>query len=123
MRLTWRDALSTLLVAAGAAVVVPLVGGWDWAPVGSYRLGVVALAVLGQGMCLLGRELKPGMKATPYVVLSCALGGAALVLVVAGLVTASRTVLIGLSVTVGALWLLATTRHALGLPPRPAVPV
>ena len=121
MRLTWKDAFSTLLVVASAAIVVPLVGGWDWAPLDSYRSGVVALAVLGEGMCLLGRELKPGMKATPYVVVSCALGGTALALVVVGLVTASRTALVGLAVTMGILWLLATARHALKAPPRPVV--
>lgn len=121
MRLTWKDGLSTALAALGAFVVVPLIAGWDWAPFESYRIGVVALGVLGEGMCLMGRELGPGMRATPYVVFSCVLGGGALCLFAAGLVTGSRTLFIALALTMGVLWLASTARHALGMTSQRAV--
>lgn len=51
MRFTWRDALATLLVAAGLAFGYSVVAGWAWPLMSGVRAGIIALGVAGMLAC------------------------------------------------------------------------
>ena len=121
MRLTWRDGLTTLLVAA-AAVLYALWAATALMPGVSTRWMTVIAFALGMAACTANqRELGEVYGATPgaprppgsYVMLATALGIAILVVGIVAFVMASQAMLATLVATMVALWLLATVRHAL----------
>jgi hypothetical protein len=133
MRLTMRDGLATLFVAAAAAVYVPWVTGTAMT---SWSVRVTAAVVFGLGWaaCLIDQKqmavvygathgsLRPS---AAYVVLVSAIGALALVTGVIALVTGSAAMLATLAASMAGLWVIATARHTLasgsGNPsPRPA---
>lgn len=123
MRLTWRDAVATAVVAAAAALYawhladpgLAVVGSARWASLGVFALGVTA--------CMLGSStLAPESR---YASTMSAGGGLAALLTVATLITGSAVTLAGVVGVVGLLWLVTTARHALGIhvePPAGAEP-
>jgi hypothetical protein len=121
MRLTWRDGLATLLVAAAAVLYALWATGAVMAGVSTRWMTVIAFA-LGMAACTANqRELgkvygaAPGAPRSPgsYVALATALGIVMLVAGILAFVLASEAMLATLVAAMVALWLVATGRHAL----------
>jgi hypothetical protein len=114
MRLTWKDAAATTVVAAAAGLYAwhdaspgtALVGSTRWVTVGVFVLGVVACAT-GGSYTTVGR----------YTTMMSIGAVVAFALLLTGLVTGSATVLTVLTALIGLMWLVTTARHALGLYP------
>jgi hypothetical protein len=120
MRLTWRDGLATVLVAAAAGLYALWATGTALAGVSARWMTVIAFA-LGMAACTANqRELGEVYRASPgaprppglYVTLATALGIVMLVAGIIAFVLASETMLATLVATMAALWLLSTGRHA-----------
>ena len=113
MRLTWRDAVTTILAVSVAAATFAVTEEWDWALLGSTRAAVGAVGAIGLAMCIVGgsRDASP-VKGT-FGVVATALGVAAFVLIVLGLITGSESVLLALDGVIGVLWFTTTLRHAI----------
>ena len=120
MRLTIRDGLATLFVAAAAAVYVPWVTGaalTGW----SVRVTAAVVFALGWAACMTDQKqmavvygvTREGPRPlAAYAVLVSAIGALALVAGVIALVTGSAASLATLAASMGGLWLIATVRHA-----------
>lgn len=131
MRLTWRDGVATALGLLGAVVVVAVLQGWDWLLLDTYPAGVVGLAAIGVPMCLIGAYPFWDSVAFghPRLILrdllrtiAAMLGFAASTALVIGLVIGTELPFVSLAVLMGALWLVATVRHAVEPVPRRASP-
>ena len=121
MRLTVRDGLATLFVAAAEVVYVLWVTGaamTGW----SVRVTAAVVFALGFAACLTDQKQMAvvygaaGQGPRPpsaYVLLASAAGALALVAGVIALVTGSAAMLATLAASMGGLWVIATARHAL----------
>jgi hypothetical protein len=121
MRLTIRDGLATMVVAAAAAVYLLWVTeaamtGW------SVRVTAAVVFALGFAGCVIDQNqmavvygaTRDGRRPpAAYVVLASAIGALALLTGVIALVTGSTAMLAVLVASIGALWVIATARHAL----------
>ena len=121
MRLTIRDGLATVFVAAAAVVYLPWVTG---AALTSWSVRVTAAVVfaLGWAACMTDQKqmavvygaTREGRRPpAAYVVLVSAIGALALVAGVMALVTGSAALLATLAASMAGLWLIATVRHAM----------
>jgi hypothetical protein len=126
MRLTWRDALATLFVAAAAALYALWQTGTAAAGMSTRVLGTVAFALGWAGCVSDQREMASvygagGRRRAPmaYVVVASLLGAVALVAGIITLVSASEPMLAVLLAATVALWVLATVRHAMTGEERP----
>jgi hypothetical protein len=123
MRLTWKDGMSTLFMAAIAAAYVAFLNGTSMWLISSARGTITAVLVLGiVGGCALGAagSLYSETLSRPariYRAIASALGLIALTAAVAGLITGSEVMLAILFGATMALWLIATARHAFTAPP------
>jgi peptidoglycan/LPS O-acetylase OafA/YrhL len=123
MRLTWRDAVATLFVAAIVAVCAAFVAGTDLWLISSVRGTTAVVLLLGIGGCAFGAvsELyRTGQsRATETMtVIASALGAAALIAAVTALITGSAYALTVLATATIAVWLTATIRHLFTAPRR-----
>jgi hypothetical protein len=123
MRLTWKDVVSTLFMAAIVAVYLAFGSGTSLWLISSARGAVTAVLVLGiVGGCALsaaGSLYQQTLTRSErvYRTVASVLGLVALIAAVAGLITGSTVMLAILFATTIALWLTATVRHAFGGPP------
>jgi len=123
MGLTWRDGVTTIFMAAIAAIYAAFLGGTSAWLISSARGTTTAVLVLGMvGGCAIGAvgELYTGPQPRPARVLraiATTLGLAALIAGIIGLITGSTVALAVLVVATFALWLISTARHA--FPRRP----
>jgi hypothetical protein len=122
MKLTFRDAITTVLAGLVGAVVLAVTQGWAWPALGSPRAGILALGVLGIAMCSIGTRsedmaTKDALVRHPGMIAGSALGGVALVLLVAGLVVGSEALLVVFAIDLLLLWAIATLRHAVAPTP------
>ena len=125
MRLTARDVLATLFVAAAAA----LYGTWvTGAALAGLSTRVIAVVVFGLGWAacvtdqkemtvVFGADRTRPRPPAAYAMLASAIGALALVTGIITLVTASRTTLAMLTAAAAALWVIATARHMLARSP------
>jgi hypothetical protein len=114
MGLTWRDGAATVLAGLVVAVMLALTLGWSWPLLGDFRAGVVALAIVGFGMCSVGmRATEAAAFKQPHMILASLLGVLALALIVLGLVFATEGLFLTLGFLLLALWVLTTVDHAL----------
>jgi hypothetical protein len=125
MGLTRKDAVATVFMGAIAAVYAAFLGGTSAWLISSARGTTLAVFVLGMvGGCMLGatgdlyREPQPPAVRALRVIASF-LGVVAFAAAVAGLASGSTVTLAVLVATTGALWLIATSRHALMAPHGP----
>lgn len=125
MRLTWKDATSTLLAVAAVLIALAVVNAWGWPLLGDFRAGTVALAVMGFAMCVSGTSMAKARWSDPLVVVATLLGVVALALMVGGLIYATQPLFVALAVDIVALWFVSTVRHLVeaqpAFPARPAV--
>ena len=112
MGLTYRDGAATCFVAAAGAFYAWHLAEPHTAFVGSVRWTSVVVLVLGLVACASGGQLTGD---NGYQRFMSAMAAAPLLLMLAVLVTSSEGVLVALVSVIGAMWLVATTRHALGL--------
>jgi len=122
MGLTWKDAVSTVFMAAIAVIYVAYLNSTTAWLISSARGTAAAVLVLGMvGGC--GMSAAAGQyqdrRARGYATLASVIGAIAFVAAVLALITASTVALAVLVAATLALWLAATARHALT---RPAVP-
>jgi len=111
MRLTWKDGISTVFAAVAVVVALAVTNAWGWPLLGDYRAGTVALTLVGFGMCASGTAIGKASWANPFVVIATLLGVAALVLIVGGLIYATKPLFVALAATIVALWFVSTLRH------------
>ena len=124
MRLTVRDVLATLFVAAAAA----LYGTWlTGAALAGLSTRVISVVVFGLGWAacvtdqkemavVFGADRTRPRPPTAYAVLASAVGALALVSGIIALATASAAMLATLAASTAALWMIATARHMLASP-------
>ena len=118
MKLTFRDAITTVLAGLVAMVTLSVTQGWAWPMIGGPRAGIVTIGILGVAMCSIGTRsedmaTKDALLHHPGMIVGSILGAAALVLLVAGLVLGSEALLVVLAVDLLLLWAVATLRHAM----------
>jgi hypothetical protein len=116
MRLTWKDAVSTVFMAAIVIIYVAFLNSTIAWLISSARGTAAAVLVLGIvggcGMSAAAEQYQD--KGTRlYTSFASVLGATALVAGVIALITASTVALAILIVATLALWLVATVRHAL----------
>jgi len=122
MRLTWKDAVTTLFMAAVVAVYAAFLNGTSLWLISSARGATTAVLVLGMvGGCALSAAgeaytRNQSRSSTVLTAIATMLGIAALTAAVAGLITGGTTALAILVYATIALWLTATIRHALAAP-------
>ena len=118
MGLTWRDGVTTVFMAAIAAIYVAFLGGTSAWLISSARGTTTAVLVLGMvGGCAIGAvgELYTGSQPRPARILravATTLGLAALIAGIIGLITGSTVALAVLVAATLGLWLISTARHA-----------
>jgi hypothetical protein len=120
MRLTWRDGLTALLAVLIAVVAIAVLQQWNWPLLGSYRAGMVAIGVIGLAMCGVGGYQfwnaafeRPGsILRDAFLILGLVLGLAATTVLVIGLITGTQAPFVWMVALIGALWVVATARHA-----------
>ncbi|HEY8018052.1 MAG TPA: hypothetical protein VIG53_01025 [Actinomycetota bacterium] len=129
MRLTWRDGMATLFVAAAVVVFALWQSETAMTEMSTRAMAVVVFALGWLGctsdakraasVYMPGDGDRPSM---PYAVLASLLGLVALVAGIWAIVAASETMLAVLVGAMVALWLVTTVRHAVvAFPRRPAV--
>lgn len=121
MRLSWRDGLDTLLVAAAAVLYALWAAGTLMPGVSTRWMTVIAFA-LGMAACTVNQrslgEVYGATQGGPrpsglYIAVSTVLGVVMLVAGILAFVLASEAMLATLVAAMVALWLIATGRHAL----------
>ena len=117
MKLSYKDAITTVLAALVVAVTLAVTEGWAWPMLGSTRAGIVAVGILGVAMCSIGTRsedmaTKDAFVHHPGMIVGSALGAVALVLLIAGLIAGSEALLVALASVLLLLWAVATIRHA-----------
>jgi hypothetical protein len=118
VRLTWKDAVTTALGALIVVMAFGILEGWGWFMLGSYRTGVLALAVVGLATCAVGgmtdTSEAPSFKGRfPSQILHLGV----LVILLIGLILPSRAAVVAMAAVIVAQWAVATLRHALGAVP------
>jgi len=122
MRLSWKDAWSTVLVVAGLAMAMSVTLGWSWPFLGGVREGIIALGITGLGACLLGSPRERVYFTDPFGVVTMLIVMVALAIsIVGGLIVGSVEYLISLMLVTGMLWAFATLRHAVDGHPSPRI--
>ncbi|HSX01457.1 MAG TPA: hypothetical protein VLF67_04410 [Candidatus Saccharimonas sp.] len=112
MALSWKDAVTTVLAAGTGLLVYAKSQNWSSWLTGP-RLGILVLGAIGVAMCATGSiSMTSG---SGWSIILSVMGGLALVLIVAGLITGSALAFYALAADILALWLLATVRHGWGL--------
>ena len=124
MRITVRDVLATVFVAAAGVLYGTWVTGAALAGLSTRMIAVMVFA-LGWAACVtdqkemavvFGADRTRPRPPAAYAVLVSAIGALALVTGIITLVTASSTLLAILAAATTALWLIATARHLLAGP-------
>ena len=122
MKLTWKDAVSTVFIAAIVVIYIAFLNATTAWLISSARGTAAAVLVLGiVGGCSMSAAAAQyqGRQTWAYTSFASVLGATALVAGVIALITASTVALAILVVATLALWLVATVRHAIT---PPAVP-
>lgn len=117
--LTRKDLLGTVVAALVVLVYAANVQGWWY--LGGNRWAAVTMTAIAAVGCPLGARIDAGTSSVPFVVLGL-LGGAALVLAVVAIVSATQWALLSLAIVVVVLWAGTTWRHAVTPPGRVALP-
>ena len=125
MGLTWKDVVTTAFTGVIAAVYAAFLTGTGAWLISSARGTILVVLVLGMtGGCVLSAagDLYRGPQSRvvrAWRVIASVLGAVAAAAAVAGLASGCTVALAVLVATTGALWLIATGRHALMAPHGP----
>lgn len=112
MSLTWKDGITTLLAFLVAGLYFArTTSGMQLSLISDgYRWAIIALAVIGIGMCSFSSPATTS-GTNMFIVLAGILGVSALILIIYGLVTGAKIAFTLLAMTILSLWLIATVRH------------
>jgi len=113
MRLTWRDFVTTLLMAGVVLVYAANAAGWAWPFVDTTRGATLVVGVIGLGSCIIGGSGIAMVAKSRYVALMSTLGGLAALLLVVGLISAWPIAFNLLVLDTVLLYAIATVRHGL----------
>jgi hypothetical protein len=116
MRLTWRDAGTALLALAVGSVYVANTAGWATPIISDTRGATLLLGIAGFSMCILGGSSATISGKSAFMVPASILGGAAVVLIIAGLITGWSWIVPWLTADIVLLWAISTVRHAIPAP-------
>ena len=87
MRLTFKDAIATLLVLVGLAFAYSVVAGWGWPLMNGVRAGIIALGVASFIACPVSWRMNaPDFFKSPFFVTGAIVGVFLLGLMITGLV-------------------------------------
>jgi hypothetical protein len=114
MKLTWKDFVSTVSMAAIVVIYAAFLNSTSAWLISSARgtaVAVLALGIVGGCAMSAAAELYQGTPARAYTSFASVLGATALVAGVIALITASTVALAVLVVATFTLWLAATVRH------------
>jgi hypothetical protein len=109
MKISWKDAMTTLFALVGGAVVYAKFYSFSWAMVGSWRSAVALLILAGILMFAFS-----SFDFDNYSILNVSemvMGLAAIVLAIIGVIVVSQTIFYTLAVVLGVFWLADTARH------------
>jgi hypothetical protein len=110
----------TLFTAAALTLALSVTQGWGWSWLGDARAGIIALAVVGFGACILSGSAATKLSVRdPFVIVAIAAGIVLLGAGVIGLFANTMPYLIVMMGATFALWLVATTRHLVEGGPNP----
>ena len=109
MKLSWRDIVTTLLLAMGSVILYAKLQDYSWWLVGTWRGTVAALGVLGVAMCITAAGDPENRSILNR--LETYLGFFAGIGIIAGLITGWQWIGLTLAATIGFLWLVSTVRH------------
>ena len=118
MRLTWRDAGTALLALAVGLVYVANAAGWATPIVSDTRGATLLLGIAGFSRCILGGSSATISRKSAFMVPASMLGGAAVVLIIAGLITGWSWIVPWLTADIVLLWAISTAPfrlHAAGV--------
>ncbi|HTI29872.1 MAG TPA: hypothetical protein VL687_05910 [Methylomirabilota bacterium] len=118
MRLTWKDGATTLLAAVVVGILAAHTANWSVPFVENARWAALLIGGIGLLMCIVGGSEAAIVARSTYTVVAGTLGGVALLLVIAGVVTGSSLAVTLVAVDTIVLWLVSTIRHAVGVHPR-----
>jgi hypothetical protein len=115
MSLSWKDGVGTLLVGLAGIISYARIKGFDWPILNSWRLGTLALFIVGIASCIvIGSGTVPEKNA--WTITASVLGGVAGGLVLIGLITGSKWAFLALATDILLLWLLTTLDHLIAKP-------
>lgn len=103
MRLTWRDAITTLLVIAVVVSYYAYVNGTDLPIINDVRGALLVMGAAGLGTCIVGGS-SGYVGRNSYTALMSILGIGAFAVIVIGLITAAEWTLIVLGIVIVAMW-------------------
>ena len=113
MRLSWKDAWSTVLVVVGLAMALSVTQAWNWPLLGGVREGIIALGIAGVGACLLGSPRERSYFTDPFgLAMMLVVTVTLAIAIVGGLIAGSVEYLVALMFVTAMLWAIATLRHA-----------
>ena len=121
MKLSWRDLLTTIFLAAAALVLVAKLRNYDWDFMSTWKSAIGAMAVIGGFMVVFDEADFTKLNYWSAVEGVLVLSGIGLM--IAGLLVASKALFIILGANILAFWLISVTRHTFSHEPRvPQVP-
>jgi len=108
----WRDAGATLFTIVGLTLALSVTQGWNWPLLADARAGIIALAVVGYGACMMSNSAATRFSVTdPFVMVAIAAGCVLLAAAIIGLFVNTLPYLVAMMGATVVLWVVATTRH------------
>src|SRR5690349_5858428 len=105
MSLSWRDGVATLLMAAVAAVAFIKIKGYEWPLINSWRVGSLALLLIGIGTCIVvGSGVVPAKDA--WTTVAMVFGIIAFVAALVGIIFGSKIAFFALAADLIVLWMV-----------------
>lgn len=112
MRLTWRDAVGTLVTGMGLAAALAAIQGWGWPLLADARAGVIVLLAISLVVCPVSMGTPSATwYRDPFVLAAAVIGTAILVAGVFGLFGNATPALAWMIVLTFAVWLVTTVHH------------
>ena len=109
MKLTWKDAFSTIFAGTVVAALVAALLGYDWSFFATWRGAVGTVGALGLLTLLADETDLERINAWSIVEWTLALAGIGLV--VAGLIVTSKVLFVLVAADVLAFWVASVSRH------------
>jgi hypothetical protein len=116
MQLTWRDGVTTLLGGVVASIYAAYAAGWAFPVVDDARGATLLIGIVGLTMCIVGGSGSTIASRSAFTVAASVLGGAALLLIIAGLITGWSMAVVLLAADTLLLWTISTVHHAVAGP-------
>jgi hypothetical protein len=108
----WRETGATLFTIVGLTLALSVTQGWNWPLLADARAGIIALAVVGYGACVMSNWGATRFSVRdPFVIAAISAGCVLLAVGIIGLFVNTVPYLVVMMGATVVLWLLATMRH------------